>query len=135
MGCSSKLKSCLSKCVWVCVCVCAYPHTCSATQPCPTTCVPRDYSPPCFSVHGISQVRVLEWFPFPSPGDLPDPGIELMSLMSPALAGGFSTSMPSSKCGLMETARSSSTIQRAAAQTPSSLLTLFATCTSLDQSS
>ena len=26
---------------------------------------------------------------FPSPGDLPDPGIELMSLMSSALAGGF----------------------------------------------
>jgi len=27
--------------------------------------------------------------PFPSPGDLPDPGIEPMSLMSPALLGGF----------------------------------------------
>ena len=25
--------------------------------------------------------------PFPSPGDFPDPGIELVSLMSPALAG------------------------------------------------
>ena len=29
--------------------------------------------------------------PFPSPGDLPDPGIELTSLMSPALVGGFFT--------------------------------------------
>ena len=29
--------------------------------------------------------------PFPSPGDLPDPGIEPMSLMFPALAGGFFT--------------------------------------------
>ena len=28
---------------------------------------------------------------FPSPGDLPDPGIEPVSLMSPALAGGFFT--------------------------------------------
>jgi len=28
---------------------------------------------------------------FPSPGDLPDPGIEPESLMSPALAGGFFT--------------------------------------------
>ena len=28
---------------------------------------------------------------FPSPGDLSDPGIELMSLVSPALAGGFFT--------------------------------------------
>ena len=30
------------------------------------------------SVHGISQARILEWveLPFPSPGDLPDPGIK-----------------------------------------------------------
>ena len=27
------------------------------------------------------------WFPFPSPGDLPNPGIEPMSLESPALTG------------------------------------------------
>ena len=30
--------------------------------------------------------------PFPFPGDLPDPGIELASLLSPALVGGFFTS-------------------------------------------
>ena len=30
--------------------------------------------------------------PFPPPGDLSDPGIELLSLLSPALAGGFFTS-------------------------------------------
>ena len=29
--------------------------------------------------------------PFPTPGDLPDPGIEPASLSSPALAGGFFT--------------------------------------------
>ncbi|ELR53618.1 hypothetical protein M91_05555, partial [Bos mutus] len=29
--------------------------------------------------------------PFPSPGDLTDPGIEPTSLLSPALAGGFFT--------------------------------------------
>ena len=29
--------------------------------------------------------------PCPAPGDLPDPGIELVSLTPPALAGGFST--------------------------------------------
>ena len=29
------------------------------------------------------------WVAMPSPGDLPDLGIESMSLMSPALAGGF----------------------------------------------
>ena len=28
-------------------------------------------------------------FPFPTPGNLPDPGIERESLVSPALAAGF----------------------------------------------
>ena len=31
---------------------------------------------------------------FPSPGDLPDPGIEPVSLVSPTLAGGFFTTEP-----------------------------------------
>ena len=35
-----------------------------------------DCSPPGSSLHGILQARVLEWVAFPSPGDLPDPGIE-----------------------------------------------------------
>ena len=35
--------------------------------------------------------------PFPSPGDLPDPGIEPTCLASPALAGGFFTAAPSGK--------------------------------------
>ena len=30
-------------------------------------------------VHRMLQVRTLEWVPFPSPGDLPRPGIELRS--------------------------------------------------------
>ena len=30
-------------------------------QSCPTLCDPRDGSPPGFPVHGIFQVRVLEW--------------------------------------------------------------------------
>ena len=37
-------------------------------------------STPGFSVHGISQARILKWLPFPFPGDLLDPGIEPMSL-------------------------------------------------------
>ena len=35
--------------------------------------------------------------PFPPPGDLPDTGIEPVSLMSPALAGGFFTTKPPGK--------------------------------------
>jgi len=34
--------------------------------------------------------------PFPTPGDLLNPGIEPMSLTSPVLAGGFFTAVP---CG------------------------------------
>ena len=47
--------------------------------------------PGCF-VHGIFQARILEW-PFPSPGDLPNPGIKTVSLVSPALAGRFFTTV------------------------------------------
>ena len=35
--------------------------------------------------------------PFPSPEDLPNPGTELTSLVSPALAGGFFISEPPGK--------------------------------------
>ena len=38
---------------------------------CPTLSDPMDYV-----VHGILQARILEWVAFPSPGDLPNPGIE-----------------------------------------------------------
>ena len=47
-------------------------------QSCPTLCDPMACSLPGFSVHGIFQARILE-LPFPSPGDLPDPGIEPVS--------------------------------------------------------
>ena len=40
---------------------------------------------------GFSRQEQWSGQPFPLPGDLPDPGIEPMSLMSPALAGGFFT--------------------------------------------
>ena len=29
-----------------------------------------------YRVHGILQARILEWVAFPSPADLPNPGIE-----------------------------------------------------------
>ena len=44
-----------------------------------------------FSVHGTLQARVLERVAMASSGDLPDPGMELTSLTSPALARGFFT--------------------------------------------
>ena len=50
-----------------------------------------DWNPPGLSVHGILQARILEWAAMPPPGDLPDPGMEPVSLTSPALAGEFFT--------------------------------------------
>ena len=50
---------------------------------------------PGFSVHGIFQARILEWLPFPSPGDLPNPGIKPRS---PALQA---DSLPSEPPGNM----------------------------------
>ena len=41
---------------------------------------------------GFSRQEYGSGLPFPSPGDLPDPGIEPSSLVSPALAGRFFTS-------------------------------------------
>ena len=41
------------------------------TQLCPTLFNPMDYT-----VRGILQARILEWVAFPSPGDLPNPGIK-----------------------------------------------------------
>ena len=41
---------------------------------------------------GFSRQEYWGGLPFPSPGDLPDPGIEPASLTSPALVGGFFTS-------------------------------------------
>ena len=48
-----------------------------------------DCSPPGSSVHGIFQAGYWSGLPFPPPGDLPDPGLEPTSPVSPALAGGF----------------------------------------------
>ena len=44
-------------------------------QSCPTLCDPMDCSPGS-SVHGLSRQEYWSGLPFPSPGDLPDPGIK-----------------------------------------------------------
>ena len=51
---------------------------------CLTLCDPMDCP------QGFSRQEYWSGLPCPSPGDLPDPGIEHVSLASPALAGGLS---------------------------------------------
>ena len=54
-----------------------------------TLCYPVDQSLPGSSIQGFSRQEYWSGLPCPSPGDLPDPGIVSMSLMSPVLAGRF----------------------------------------------
>ena len=82
-------------CVSVCVCVCArgrthvHPH--GVAHLCSTLCNPMDYSLSGSSVHGIFWQKYWSGLPFPTPGDLPNPGVEPESLASPALAREFFT--------------------------------------------
>ena len=73
----------------MCVCLCVCMHTCSVTQLCLTLCNAMDCSPPGSSAHGFFRARILEQAAFPTPGDLPKPGIKPTSLAFPAFTGGF----------------------------------------------
>ena len=46
---------------------------------------------------GFSRQEYWSGLPWPPPEDLPDPGIELVSLTSPALAGRFFTTAATAK--------------------------------------
>ena len=74
---------------WLCVCLCHQSH--------PTLSGPHGLWPARLLCHGIFQARMQEYWsglPFPTPEDLPHPGMEPRSLESPALAGRFFTSAP-----------------------------------------
>ena len=73
-------------------------HACSVTESCLTLCDPMDYiahQAPLFME--FSRQKYCSGLPFPTPGDLPNLGIESVSLVSPALAGKFFTSVPPGK--------------------------------------
>ena len=46
---------------------------------------------------GFPRQEYWSGLPLPTPGDFPDPRIELMSLVSPVLAGGFYNTLPPEK--------------------------------------
>ena len=64
---------------------------CSFIQSCPTLCDSLDRSLPGSLSMGLSRQEYCSGLPFPTAGDLPNPGMEPTSLMSPALAGRFFT--------------------------------------------
>ena len=58
---------------------------------CPTLATPRSIAHQAPLYMGFSRQEYWSGLPSPLPGDLPDPGIEPISLTSPALADGFFT--------------------------------------------
>ena len=67
------------------------------TQSCPTLCDPMD-------IQSMEFSRQEHWsgFPFPSPGDLPNPGIKPVYSVSPALQA---DSLPAKPLGKPESQR------------------------------
>ena len=76
--CSFKSKN--TKEEWTVMYILAFPSKCQSLSRIWLFATPQTVcSPPGFSVHGILQARILSGLPFPSPRDLPDPGIKPMS--------------------------------------------------------
>ena len=68
-------------CVCMCVCVCVCAQSCLFFEILWTVIHLAPLSV------GFSRYEYWFGFPFPPPGDLPDPGTELASLLAPVLAG------------------------------------------------
>ena len=71
--------------------------SCLVAKLCPTLVTPSTVL--CQAPLSMEFSRQEHWsgVPFPTPGDLPDPGIKHVSLASPAMAGRFFTTVPTGK--------------------------------------
>ena len=78
-------------CFILCVCVCARAHAQSVMSDSST---PLTVAPQTSLSMGFPRQEYWSGLPFPSPADLPGPGIEPAYPASPALAGGFLTTAP-----------------------------------------
>ena len=72
--------------------------TCSVHQLCLTLCGPMDCILTDSSVHGLFQARLLEWVAISSSRESSWPGIDPVSLVSPAFAVGFFTTSATWEC-------------------------------------
>ena len=90
-GCCLYKKKLGHKCTWRKAHVKAQREGCSClvAESCPTLCDPMDYIPPGSSM-GFPRQEYWSGLPFPSPRDLPDPGIEpgSLSLSGRVFSGG-----------------------------------------------
>ena len=69
-------------------------YVCVHTQTCPTLVTPWTVPHQAHLSMGFSRQAYWSGLSFPTPGDLPNPGIEPMVLASPALAARFFTTVP-----------------------------------------
>ena len=76
--------------MYLCVCMC------SIAQPC-LTVAPQTAAHQTTLPTEFFRQEYWNGLPFPTPGDLPNPGIEPVSFVSPALAGRFVTTVPPKK--------------------------------------
>ena len=74
-----------------------YDCCCLVAQSCPTLCDPVDCSLPGSSVHGISQVRMLEWVAICFSRGSSWSRVRAESFVSPTLPGRFFTTEPAGK--------------------------------------
>ena len=83
-------RACVCACMLVCVRACSCVHTliCSVISDSVTSWTTAHQAP--LSKEFFRQ-EYWNGLPFPMPGDLPDPGMEPVSLTSPVLVGGFFT--------------------------------------------
>ena len=65
--------------------------SCVYAQLCPTLCTPWTIARQTLLSLELSRQEYWSGLPFPLPGNLPHPGVELAHLVPPALAGGFFT--------------------------------------------
>ena len=69
-------------------------HVCAKLlQSCPTLCNLWTVALQAPLSMGFSRQEQWSGLPCPPPGDLPDPGVEAVTLMSPPLASGFFTTL------------------------------------------
>ena len=77
--------------------LCCFRDDALVAKLCPTLVTPWVVAHQAPLSMGFSRQEYWSGLPFPSPGDLTDPGIEPKSPVSPALAGGFFTTVPPGK--------------------------------------
>ena len=78
-----------AKCIHIRACVMLVLVHAKLLHSCLNLCNTMDGSPQGSSVHGILQARTLKWVVMSSSRGSSQPGFELVSLMSPALAAGY----------------------------------------------